>query len=222
MCGCAVPYAPPNFQPPLGRGGRPGRLRSGRRHCSSPVCPLPPGDGDGPPQKGPRGERRDDARLRRRGWRRQKAAAGAAPVTAGGGRAAPMLATPPRQSRGMRGRDRGSLAGRGWAASVRGSGCPAPVGAAREPRARRRRGGAAGTGVTGGHPSLWVSRVLPPDPRPSPIRPMCCFLKQTKPKHKPAWSARVVPPGLPPARIICLYSPLKSASYIMAFEHMST
>lgn len=67
------------------RGPTAGCAPAGGRHCSSPVCPVRPGGWSRPFTKGPRGERGDDARLRRRGCRGRKAGAGPAPVTAGGG-----------------------------------------------------------------------------------------------------------------------------------------
>ena len=234
ICIRASTYAPPNFQRPLLRGGRP--PRSHRR--------LRPGGGGGIVP--PRCARCDRGTVATPHERPPREAGGRCPSAAEG-----MAGT------GSRGRSRTCYRGRGPSSTAarqprrghraailgggegpgearrerlssvgRGTRCPAPVGAVREPRARRRRGGAAESGGDRSHgrPSVPVGVLcvcVCLRLSPSPIRQMrflfvCLFFSKT------AWSARAVPLGLPPAHVICLYSPLISASYITAFEHMST
>lgn len=104
----------------------------------------------------------------------------------------------------------------------RGSRCSVPAGAAQAPRKE------AATGSRGERrgqapqaPSVLQVPCVSAFPFLYSVKMFEVFFEAKQNKTTHAWSTCVVPPGLPPAHIICLYSPLISASYIMAFEHMS-
>lgn len=223
ICICASTSAPPNFQLPLPRGERPPRshrgLRAGGRHCSSPVCPVRPGDGRDSSRRAPAGS------------------GGTTPACGGGGAGGGKPGPVPhllRRAGAPSGDPGGAGAGPGEARRERlsgvggGSRCPAAVGAARELRRRRRRGGAAESGGDGRRerPSVpaGVLRAAPPPfalPEWANVG-FCCLFLLLFSFLKTAGSARAAPLGLPPAPVISLYSPRVSASYITAFEHTST